>query len=102
MQSCKLFLFPYYYESFAIAVAEAMACGLPVVAYDLPTYHDIYPKGMIRASLANTNLFAKKVLNLLTNDKLRNRLTKEAIKVASNFTWEKPAQLILDQLKNKI
>jgi len=38
LKQSKMFLFPSYRESWGIVVAEALACGLPVVAYDLKDY----------------------------------------------------------------
>lgn len=38
----KLFVFPSVEEGWGIAVAEALAVGTPVVAYDLPVYHSVF------------------------------------------------------------
>ncbi|TAN60515.1 glycosyltransferase, partial [bacterium] len=43
LKSSKLLVFPSTYESFGMVAAEGMACGLPVVAYALPIYEEIYP-----------------------------------------------------------
>ncbi len=38
----KLFVFPSVEEGWGIAVAEALAVGTPVVAYDLPVYRSVF------------------------------------------------------------
>ena len=42
MARAKLFVFPSVEEGWGIAVAEALAVGTPVVAYDLPVYQAVF------------------------------------------------------------
>src|SRR5690606_19641406 len=46
LQAADLFFFPSLNEGFGIAVAEAAAAGLPVVATDLPTIREACPENM--------------------------------------------------------
>lgn len=98
MKSSKMCVFPSTYESFGIVVAEAMACGLPVVAYDLPIYKEIYPSGMFKAEIGDIDGLAKYIIELIENEKLRLKMSKEAYKSSQRFDWEKTAEKILDRL----
>jgi len=44
MKSCRVFIFPSLFEGWGIATAEALACGLPVVSYDIPAIREIFGK----------------------------------------------------------
>jgi len=101
LKSSTFFIFPSFYESFGNVVLEAIACGLPVIAYDLPVYREIYPKGMVRVSIGSIEEFAKKALELLENQGLFNKLSKDAKEVASKHDWERATEKelkILEQL----
>ena len=41
-KSSRIFLMPSRQESWGIVIAEALACDVPVVAYDLPAYRPIF------------------------------------------------------------
>lgn len=101
LKSGKIFLFPSHYESFGIVAAEAMAVGLPVVAYNLPIYKDIYPKGMIKVPIGDFKEFSQEIIKLLSNKKNINDLSKEAKENSLRFSWEKTAGDILKNLKIK-
>jgi glycosyltransferase involved in cell wall biosynthesis len=36
------FLMPSYAETFGLVILEALSCGLPVIARDIPEFHDIF------------------------------------------------------------
>lgn len=87
LKSSKFFMFPSYEEGWGIAVCEAMACGLPVIAYDLPTYR-IFGNAIIRVPKGNKEVFAEAALKLLSSEKLRMKLGEEAENIASRFDWD--------------
>lgn len=98
LKSSKLLVFPSTYESFGMVAAEGMACGLPVVAYALPIYEEIYPAGMLKANIGDINGLAKLILDLLLNNSLREKVSAQARETSRAFNWDKTARQILERL----
>ncbi|MBP9008287.1 MAG: glycosyltransferase family 4 protein [Methanospirillum sp.] len=40
--AADVFMMPSYAETFGLAVLEAQSCGLPVIARDIPEFHEVY------------------------------------------------------------
>jgi len=99
IKSSKLCIFPSYYESFGMVALEAMACGVPVVAYDLPVFRGIYLKGMVRSEIGDVDAMAANVIRLLEHDGERSRIAGEALEMSRQFSWEKTASDILHDLE---
>lgn len=98
LKSCKLSIFPSHYESFGMVACEAMACGLPVVAYDLPIYKEIYKEGMLKVPIGDYHSLASCIEQLLNDDSYRNKLSQAAVSSVSAFNWLKTCDIILEQL----
>jgi len=99
IKSSKMLLFPSYYESWGIVACEAMACGVPVVAYDLPIYREIFPRGILTMPVGDTEKFADSVISLLNDEARRKRLGEDALKMVSRYDWDIVAERLLDHLK---
>lgn len=89
----RAFLFPSHYESFGLVALEAMRCGLPVVAYDLPPLQ-VFRRGMLKVPILDNQRMAKEILKLLKDEKYYSQMKNEAIDFSSNFSWEKTGEEI--------
>ena len=99
LRSSKLFVFPSFEEGWGIAICEAMACGLPVVAYDLPAYKAAFGgQALVAAPLGDTKKFADEVVILLQNEEKTKSLGKEAEIVVSKYDWDSIASCELGYL----
>jgi glycosyltransferase involved in cell wall biosynthesis len=98
LKSSKLFLHTSIYDNSGMTAAEAMACGLPAVRFDIPALRIAYPKGMLVVRLKNSKEFANAVLLLLTNDKLYCKLQSEALELAKSWDWDLKACNVLQYI----
>jgi glycosyltransferase involved in cell wall biosynthesis len=92
IKSSKLFVFPSHEEGFGIAILEAMACKIPVITYDLPSYVDIYGENISKVPLGNYSQFADTIIHLLANDKLREKFGIEGLTLVKKYDWDKISQ----------
>lgn len=88
----KFFVFPSYEEGFGIAPLEAQASGLPVIAWSLSVFEEVFPKGMIKVEIGKIEKFTNEALKLLLNQNLCDRLSNEAISNAKRYDWDEVAK----------
>ena len=93
-KNSKLVLHPARYDSGGMAAAEAMACKIPGVSYDLEALKTYYPKGMLKTRIGNQAQFVQNIIKLLTNKKLYKKMSKEAYQLAKTWDWNKRAEEI--------
>jgi glycosyltransferase involved in cell wall biosynthesis len=91
VKSSRVFVFPSHEEGWGIAIAEAMACGLPVVAYDLPVYREVFTQAIVTVPLNNITRFSDEVLSLLENDEKRHILAEKGRAQVSVYDWDSVA-----------
>jgi glycosyltransferase involved in cell wall biosynthesis len=65
MSRAKLFVFPSVEEGWGIAIAEALAVGTPVVAYDLPVYAGVFGEQLHIVPLKDEDILRRTVHDLL-------------------------------------
>ena len=86
LSSARLMLFPSHVEGQGIAILEALACGTPVVAYNLPAYKGALFDGKngFAARLGDVTGLASKALIALEKF---STLSKAASASAKRFDW---------------
>lgn len=95
----KIFVHPAIYDSGGMAAAEAMAFGLPGVSFDLIALKSYYPYGLLKAKKGDLNDFSKKIIFLLQNKKLYEKISAQGIKmIRSEWTWKHRAKQFLDKI----
>ena len=87
LKSAKIFLFTDHEAGWGLAVAEAMACRLPVVGYDIGVLGDVFQQGYITSPLHDTNDMARQIIYLLKHEKNRLRLGRQALLQAEKLSW---------------
>jgi len=99
LKSCKVFLFPSYYESFGQVALEALGCGLPVVAYDLPPFV-VFRGGMVKVPVLDNKKMAEEIIKILDDKAYYEKLRKEGFEFCSNYSWDKTGEEVYKVLFN--
>jgi glycosyltransferase involved in cell wall biosynthesis len=92
MKASKIFVFPSYLESFAIVVCEALACGLPVIAYELPVYREFYGDSLVYVDVGNVRELATKIIEILDDAEKRERLANACSHIVKGYDWNVVAE----------
>lgn len=100
VKKSKVCINPSYVDTWGIAMAEAIACKTPVVAYYLPTYKTAYGGDITMAKLGDKADLATKLLQLLNNEEFRRIKAEKAYVRIRGYTWQKALEKELEALKN--
>lgn len=87
MKKSKVFVYPSHQESWGIVIAEAIACGLPVIAYDLPVYRDIFYNHINTIEMLNERKMGEKIIEILENYNEFKNIADKGKKFIIKFDW---------------
>jgi glycosyltransferase involved in cell wall biosynthesis len=102
LKSSKIFIFPSLFEGWGLAVAEALACGLPVVAYEVPALKEVFGrcKSVFLVPAKNVDGVAATVLDLLNSSEAELSWLRRYSEVFSKqFSWENISKKDLELLR---
>lgn len=85
--SCAAFIYPSIYEGFGLPPLEAMACGAPVVASDIPAIREVVNTAAQLVSPESVPELTHALLELLVSAQARRKLSAAGIKRAAEFSW---------------
>lgn len=84
---------PSYYESFSFTLVGAMACGCPSIASASCGIGEVAGEGALYIEDPDSAAdLADKMLMILSNDELRQRLAKRGLEMVSKYSWENAAR----------
>lgn len=91
LRDADMFALPSLQEGLPLALLEAMACGLPVVATavgDVPSVIRDKVNGLL-VGPADSKALCRAVSAMVTDSELRNQLGKQARRTAEEYSWDR-------------
>ena len=85
------FLFPSLAEGFGLPVLEAMQCGVPVVASDIPVIREVAGKVAILVDPHDEKAWAQAILRLHSSHELQDDLRAQGVARSKMFSWKRCA-----------
>lgn len=85
------FLFPSIYEGFGLPVAEAMACGCPVITSAVSSLPEVAGEAGILVDPLSVADIRLAITRVVADAGLRQRMAAEGIVQAARFSWQKAA-----------
>ncbi|MBI1912016.1 MAG: glycosyltransferase family 4 protein [Deltaproteobacteria bacterium] len=95
-----VFVFPSLHEGFGIPVLEAMSCGVPVVCSKIEPLTEVAADAAYFVNPLDAGDMAKGISSVLRDKKLRDRLIKDGLKRAKEFSWERTAKDTLSAISS--
>lgn len=96
--SATAFIFPSKHEGFGIPILQAMACGVPIAASDIPVFREVAGDAILYFDQQDKVSIAKALSRLAEDEQLRNTLREKGLAWAPNFSWEKCARETLKEI----
>lgn len=89
-------VFSSIYEGFGLSLAEAMACGSPIVASDIPVFREIVSGAGILVDAHSPADFAGAIARVSSDAGLRRELSGKGLERARAFRWDAAAREMLN------
>lgn len=96
------FIYPSFYEGFGLPPLEAMACGCPVIVSNVASLPEVCGDAALYVDPYNPDDIATKIKILLSDDNLREELSRKGLERAKLFSWEKCAKEIMKIIEEVI
>jgi glycosyltransferase involved in cell wall biosynthesis len=93
------FVYPSLYEGFGLPVAEALACGTPVVTSGVSSLPEVAGDAAVYVEPADVGSIADGIRRVLEDDELRGRLRRDGPRRAAELTWDRTARATAGALR---
>jgi glycosyltransferase involved in cell wall biosynthesis len=94
-RSCDIYVTSAYAETFAHPLVEAMACGLPVVASDMPVHREICGQGAVYFRRFSPEELCAQVLRVASSPNLAEELSGCGQLRSREFSWSRHVDQII-------
>jgi glycosyltransferase involved in cell wall biosynthesis len=87
---------PSVYEGFGLPVLEAMACGCPVVASDIPPLREVTAGTALLFPAGEVAALASALGDFVRSPRVRQSLSEQGLSRAREFSWDDCARATLN------
>jgi glycosyltransferase involved in cell wall biosynthesis len=100
----RVFVYPSLKETFGKPIVEAMRCGVPVIASDIPCHREVLGDAGILVNPTNLEEISRALLQVISNKLLRNNLVTRGLERGEHFSWADAAKktaAVLEEAKRE-
>lgn len=98
-RGARAFVFPSLSEGFGFPPLQAMACGVPVIASDLPVLREVLGGAALFVDPRDSNAIAAAMCTVVSDTGLTERLVREGSVQAAKYSWDETARRTMDVLR---
>lgn len=91
LNGATLYGIPSLYEGFSLTTLEAMACGTPVIASDIPAHREVCADAALFAPAEAPQVWAREIARLIENPEELIQLREKGLDRAQSFSWDRTA-----------
>lgn len=102
LNGAAAFLFPGWYEGFGIPNLEALACGAPLIASDIPAHREIVGSAGRLIPPGEPESWAAAMTDVASGSSGAERRCAAGIERAKSFSWSRTAELTWNALWNLV
>ena len=99
MASAFALVYPSWFEGFGIPVLEAMYCDVPVITSGTSSMSEVGGEAVLYADPASVESIKNAMLQLYSDDKLRNNLIVKARDQRLKFSWDMTAEKLWESIE---
>ncbi|HTW96297.1 MAG TPA: glycosyltransferase family 1 protein [Candidatus Methylomirabilis sp.] len=92
------FILPSRHEGFGITILQALACGVPAIASDIPVLREVAGDAALFFDASDKEELSALMKKIITNENLRASLINKGLARAKEFSWERCARETLQVL----
>ena len=97
-----IFVYPAVVESFGHPLLEAMACGLPVVAADVPVNRELCGEAAVYFSPFDDDDCARQISVVIGDAELRRSLAHNGLERLEQFQWSSHVRILMQQFASTL
>ena len=91
-RAAAAFVYPSLFEGFGLPVAEAMACGTPVICSDAASLLEVAGDAALIFAAADTDGLVRALYTLFAKPEIGAELAQRGLARSRRFTWQRAAQ----------
>lgn len=102
LQCADAMIFPSLHEGFGLPIAESMVCGIPVITSNVFSPPEIVGDGGLLVDPYNVSDITSKIVDMSSNDILREELSRKALELSKKYSWQDAASKLLKLIEQNV